>query len=81
MSSLPKCPGCSEPLNEASCQFTFWERSPYGDEFTDELHQCTKCRASSLITFVDRFSGSDDVKVEGPLTEEEAEEQKTRMSS
>jgi hypothetical protein len=33
------------------------------------------------MTFVDRFSGSDELKIEGPLTEEEAEAQKTRMSS
>ena len=81
MSSLPKCSACGEPLTETSCQATFWERSPYGDEFSDELHQCTRCAAWLLVTLVDRFSGPDDVKIEGPLTEEEAEEQKTRMSS
>ena len=81
MSFLRKCPGCGEPLTKATCQSTSWERSPYGDEFSDELHQCTQCHAWSLMTFVDRFSGPDELKIEGPLTEEEAEAQKTRMSS
>ena len=78
---LPKCPGCGESLNQDSCQSTSWERSPYGDEFSDELHQCKKCLAWSLVTFVDRFSGPDDMKIEGPLTDDEAEEQKTKMLS
>jgi hypothetical protein len=37
--------------------------------------------AWSLVTFVDRFSGPDDMKIEGPLTDDEAEEQKTKMLS
>lgn len=80
MSRIANCPVCGEPLGKGSCQSSSWERSPYGDEFSDELHRCRKCGAWSLLTSVDRFSGPDEVKVDGPLTDAEAEEQKDRMS-
>jgi hypothetical protein len=73
------CPGCGAGLTSSSLQAQGWERSPYGDEFSDELHRCPDCGAWSLVSVVDRFCGPDEVKVSGPLSEQEAEEQRQRL--
>ena len=56
-----------------------WERAPCGDEFTDELHRCHQCGEWSLVTFVDRYSSSDEMKVHGPLSRSEVTEQAERI--
>jgi hypothetical protein len=48
-----------------------WERTPWGDEYCDELYQCKECDAWSIVTFLDRFSGEDKMSVRGPLSDEE----------
>lgn len=68
----PKCPGCRSGLHEGTHQARSWERAPYGDEFTDELHRCPECGASSLVAFIDRFAGAGEMRVHGPLSMEEA---------
>ena len=81
MSLLPECTGCQKPLDDGSCKLTRWERSPSSDEFSDELHFCENCGAWSLLTFVERFAGPDEVKARGPLTEKELEEVRERLQS
>jgi hypothetical protein len=34
-----------------------------------------------MVTFIDRFAGPDEIKVTGPLTSEEVERQRQRLSS
>jgi hypothetical protein len=79
VSRTPCCPGCAARLDEQTRHASGWERSPYGDEFADELHRCEGCGAWWWVTFVDRFSGEDEIHVEGPLSEEEAREQRERI--
>ena len=75
----PTCPSCDSPLGQGSLRARGWERSPYGDEFTDELHCCLECEAWSLVTLVDRFASSDEVTVHGPLSESEITDQQERI--
>jgi len=76
----PACSSCGSTLHHGTLQARGWDRAPYGDEFTDELHRCHECDAWSLVTFVDRFSSSDEMKVHGPLSRTEVTEQKGRIA-
>jgi hypothetical protein len=51
-----------------------------GDEYYDEIHCCSQCSTWSMVSFIDRFAGPDEVKVTGPLTSEEMEQQRQRLS-
>jgi hypothetical protein len=74
------CPGCQSPLTPTTVQaLGGWDRSPTGDEFSDELHICSECNAWSMVTYVDRFAGPVEVKVTGPLSEEEVQQQRQRL--
>jgi hypothetical protein len=73
------CPACRAPLGEATLDATGWERSPWGDEYSDQLHRCENCGAWAIVTMVDRFSGPEETKVDGPLSDEEAAERREAM--
>lgn len=77
----PACSSCGATLGQGTLQARGWERAPYGDEFTDELHRCHDCGEWSLVIFVDRFASSDEMKVHGPLSPSEITEQKERLGS
>ncbi|MEX0709395.1 MAG: hypothetical protein WD078_15675 [Woeseia sp.] len=75
------CPACDIQLTDESRRARGgWDRSPGGDEFGDEIHCCAQCGAWSIVTFVDRFAGPDEIKVTGPLTTEEVEQLRQRLS-
>jgi len=74
-----RCPACRAPLGDGTLDARGGERSPWGDDFSDELHRCTNCRAWAVVTVVDRFSGPEETKVYGPLSDEEAAERREAM--
>jgi hypothetical protein len=76
------CPGCKARLTGSTCRTRGgWDRSPGGDEFVDEIHCCPRCNTWWLVTFVDRYASADEIKIMGPLTEDEQSEQYERLSS
>jgi len=66
-------------LGEGTLHATGADRSPGGDEYSDELHRCAACGAWAVVTIVDRFSGPVERKVYGPLSDEEAVERRKVM--
>ena len=79
--SAASCPECHAPLGQGTLDATAWERSPWGDEFSDELHRCVNCGVWAVVTVVDRFSGPVETTVHGPLSDEEAAERREAMTS
>lgn len=78
----PNCGSCQTPLTDQTLQARGgWDRSPGGDEYFDEIHRCSRCEAWYMLTFVDRFAGPDECRLSGPLTSDEIEEQRLRLSS
>ncbi len=76
---LARCSDCRSILDRETRRGGSWERAPYGDEFADELHQCSVCGAWSLVTLVDRFASADEMKIRGPLSKREVAAQRQRM--
>ena len=75
------CAGCQTELTRSTREaHGGWSRSPGGDEYYDEIHRCSQCGEWSMLTFIDRFAGSDEIKVTGPLTGEEVQQQRQRLS-
>ncbi len=74
-----RCPACGAPLGATTLEAAGSERSPWGDEYSDELHRCAGCGAWAVVTVVDRFSGPEETKVYGPMAAEEVEERREAM--
>ena len=76
-----RCPNCEAPLTRETATATGgWDTSPGGDEFWDVLHECPDCHSWSMVTHVDRYAGPPEVKVRGPLSRQELEEQRVRLA-
>lgn len=73
------CPACRAALGDETCRASAWDRSPSGDEYADEIHRCGGCGAWWVVTRVDRFCGPEEMKIDGPLTAEEAQQRCTAM--
>lgn len=78
-STSSRCPACEAPLGETTLHARGEDRSPWGDEYSDELHRCAACGAWSVVTFVDRFCGPEERKIVGPMSDEEAAERREAM--
>ena len=75
------CAGCQAELTRSTLEaHGGWSRSPGGDEYYDEIHCCSQCGVWSMVTYIDRFAGADEIKVTGPLTIEEVEQQRQRIA-
>jgi hypothetical protein len=75
------CPSCHQPLTRDTAQASGgWDTSPGGDEFWDVLHLCGNCNAWSMVTHCERYAGPPEIKVRGPLSEKEVNEQRERMA-
>jgi len=79
--SAARCPKCRAQLGQGTLDATAWERTPWGDEFSDELHRCANCGTWAVVTVVDRFVGPAETSVDGPLSDEEAAERREAMTS
>jgi hypothetical protein len=77
--SPARCPACRAELTHGTHKAIRGDRSPWGDEYADELHQCAWCGAWAVVTSVDRFAGPDETRVDGPLSPEEVEEWRQLM--
>lgn len=73
------CPSCRAPLGEGTLEASGGERSPWGDDYCDELHRCGNCGVWAVVTVVDRFCGPEEMLVHGPISAEEAAERRTEM--
>lgn len=70
-----RCTGCGEPLGEKSCRAWKDERTPWSDEYVDELHECPQWGAWTKVTHLERFTGLETTTTQGPLPPEEARSQ------
>jgi len=74
-----RCPACRAELSGETCRASAWDRSPWGDEYADELHQCGGCGVWWVVTWVDRFCGPEEKRIDGPLTAAEAQQRLAAM--
>ena len=66
------CPNCQTPFTDQKVKIIGrWDRSPGGDDYFDDFHCCPSCDTWWIVTFVDRFAGPEEVRIRGPLSDDE----------